>query len=121
MSISSTVFKNESCISASSIAGNCSGISPVEYKCLILPETVEEVTAGGIVLPGSTVDAEQIAEVRARLVAIGGMAFDDWKDQRKPQCGDLVMVAKYSGVTCKGNDKKEYRLINDKDILAILE
>lgn len=117
-------LESEGCINAVGAprpTKNSSGISPVEYKCLILPEIVEEVTAGGIVLAQSTVDAEQIAEVRARLVSIGGMAFDDWKDQRKPQCGDLVMVAKYSGVTCKGNDKKEYRLVNDKDILAILE
>lgn len=97
------------------------GITPVEYKVLILPEIVEEVTQGGIVLARSVVEAEQTAEVNATLVAVGGSAFDDWKDGRKPQVGDKVMVAKYSGVLCKGKDGKEYRVINDKDILAILE
>lgn len=100
---------------------NNSGITPVEYKVLVLPETVEEVTQGGIVLPSQTVDAEQTAEVRCTLVSVGGMAFDDWKDEHKPAPGDRVMVAKYSGIICTGDDKKEYRLINDKDILAILE
>lgn len=100
---------------------NDPGVLPVEYKCLVLPITVEEVTAGGIIMPSQVVDAEQIAATEGTLVAAGGMAFDDWKDARKPQVGDKLLIAKYAGVTYKGRDKREYRILNDKDILAILE
>jgi len=98
---------------------NKSGILPVEFKILIEPEIVEEKTAGGIILAPKTKDMEQMAQVKGRLIAIGGNAFEDWKD--KPKIGDRVYFGKYAGYIVKGNDGKEYRLCNDKDICAIIE
>jgi len=99
---------------------NASGIQPVEYKCLVLPDKVEETTQGGIVLARNIQEQDQLAETRCQLVAVGGMAFDDWNDERKPKPGDRVLIAKYSGILCRGDDGEEYRVINDKDVLAIL-
>lgn len=99
---------------------NASGINPVEYKCIVLPDKVEETTQGGIVLARNIQEQDQLSETRCRLIAVGGMAFDDWNDKRKPQPGDRVLIAKYSGILCRGDDGEEYRVINDKDVLAIL-
>ena len=31
------------------------------------------------------------------------------------------MIAKYAGLLCRGKDDKEYRLVNDKDLCAVLD
>lgn len=98
---------------------NTSGMQPVEYKILIEPEEVEQKSAGGIVLAMSVTEKEKMAQVKGKLIAIGGNAFEDWQG-RLPQVGDSVWFAKYAGYVIKGADGKEYRLANDKDISAVL-
>jgi chaperonin GroES len=98
---------------------NTSGLVPVEYKILIEPEEVEQKSAGGIVLATATTEKEKMAQVRGKLIAVGGNAFEDWKG-RIPQVGDAIWYAKYSGYMIKGKDGKEYRLANDKDCAAVV-
>ena len=98
---------------------NDSKIQPREFKVLILPEAVEERTAGGIILAQTTKEKGQMAQVKGTLVAVGGNAFEDWSDP--PQAGDLVYIGKYAGYMVTGADGKEYRLCNDKDIAATIE
>lgn len=101
---------------------NTSGIYPVEYKILIAAKTVEEKTKGGIFLPDDTKEREQFAQMEGTLVACSPLAFtyDDWKDANPPKPGDRVLFAKYSGAKVTGKDGKEYRLVNDKDVAAVL-
>lgn len=103
---------------------NKSGIIPLEYKVLILPDKPEEKTSGGIYLPDDLREKEEMAEIAGTLVDIGPDAFtyDDgapWTLQ--PKTGSRILFAKYAGVYCKGDDGENYRLINDKDVLAIRE
>jgi chaperonin GroES len=100
---------------------NTSGIKPVEYKVLIKPEAVEEKTVGGLFIPAQAQDKEKFAKVRGLLVAVGAIAFTDpeWLDH--PKVGDLVLYDRYAGSLVTGLDNVEYRLINDKEIGAILE
>lgn len=98
---------------------NQSKIQPREFKVLILPEAVEEKSTGGIILAATTKEREEMAQVRGTLVAVGGNAFEDWNDP--PQVGDLVYIGKYAGYVVKGADGKDYRLTNDKDIVATIE
>lgn len=94
-------------------------IQPIEYKCLVLLDQVEKISEGGIYLPDSTTNLEQMAQLRGKLVAKGGNAFDEMKAPL-PEVGQMVMIAKYAGLIHReGND--EYRLVNDKDIVAIYE
>lgn len=99
---------------------NKSGLSPVEYKILILPEEVERKTETGIILTDKVTDREKMAQVRGKLIAVGGNAFEDWQDPI-PKVGDSVYYAKYAGLIVKGKDDVEYRLANDKDITAIVK
>lgn len=94
-----------------------SGIYPLEYKVLVLPEQPTEKSKGGIYIPDETRDKQEMAEVEGRLIAVGPLAFEDWGT--KPILGALVHFAKYAGVYVKGNDGLNYRIINDKDVLAI--
>lgn len=98
---------------------NQSGIQPVEYKVLVLPDTVEEKTESGLLIkPEIAREKEALAQVKAVLVAMGGNAFEDWADAPKP--GHRVYVAKYAGFPVDGADGRQYQLVNDKDIAAII-
>lgn len=99
---------------------NTSGIRPLEFKVVVLPEKVEDKTAGGIYLPEVTKEKEQVACVRGLLVALSPHAFEEF-DKAKPSVGDRVLIAKYGGQIFPGLDGQEYRILNDKDILAVLE
>ena len=101
-------------------AVNTSGMVPVEYKILVQPEAVEETSKGGIVLSVKTTEREAMAQVRGKLIAVGGNAFEDWKG-RIPQVGDSIWMAKYAGFVVKSDDGTEMRLCNDKDVAAIIE
>lgn len=103
---------------------NESGVYPTEYKVLVAPKSVEEKTAGGIILPDSTKERDQFAQQEGTLIAVSPLAFtyDGWAgcEGMKPEPGDRVLFARYAGATIKGKDGKEYRLCNDKDIAAVL-
>jgi len=98
---------------------NTSGILPVEDKVLLLPDQVQE-KSGALYKPEVALQQEQMAQVRALLVAVGGNAFEDW-DPPVPRVGDRVMVCKYAGILdIPGADDNRYQLCTDRDITAIL-
>ena len=98
---------------------NKSGIYPIEYKVLLLPEKVDEKTEGGIFIPDKVKDQEEMAQVRATLIAIGGNAFEGMR-QPLPRLGDKVYIAKYAGFRVEGLDGEMYQIANDKDIAGII-
>lgn len=100
---------------------NQSGIVPTGGHLLVLPDKVEEMTKGGIILPQETRDKEQNAATVGTLVAVGFGAWTDL-DDGKPwaEVGDKVSYARYAGVSMVGQDKETYVLINDNDVLARL-
>ncbi len=100
-----------------SLPVNDSGCIPVEYKCVVRLDPVEEKTSGGIIKVHT--DREQMAHTKATLLAIGGNAFEDWKG-RKPVPGDRIMITKYSGITREADPTDLIRVIHDKEILAVL-
>lgn len=99
---------------------NDSGIIPTGGHILVLPEKVEEKTAGGIYLPDTTRDQEQAAATIGTIVSIGQSAWNDIDDHNWASVGDKVSYARYAGVAMKGQDDLDYVLINDNDILARL-
>jgi co-chaperonin GroES (HSP10) len=100
---------------------NESGLQPLEYKVLILPDEVPEKTESGILYrPEIAREKEQWAQVKGFLVAHGGNAFEDWQGE-KPKPGDRVLFAKYAGIRdVMGVDEKKYQICNDKDLIAVI-
>lgn len=105
---------------------NLSGIEPVEFKVLVRP--VEDDGAitlkGGFKLykPDETKERDQHAAMEGTLVAVSPFAFtyEEWpKDHKPPQPGDRVIFARYAGINITGNDNRDYRLMNDKDLVAV--
>jgi chaperonin GroES len=101
---------------------NPSGISPIEYKVLVEPIEVDEKSKGGIILPDEHKDRQQFAQMQGTLVAASPLAFtyEGAVDWAKPKPGDRVLYAKFAGAVVDGKDGKKYRLINDKDVSAVL-
>ena len=102
---------------------NESGIWPVEYKVLVQMLPKEEMTKGGIYIPEKQGDRHQQAREIGIFVIAGGCAFKDpeWPKDNIPKPGYKVLFDKYAGSLQKGKDGKEYRILNDKEIGAIVE
>jgi chaperonin GroES len=100
------------------------GFDPVEYNVLIAPETVAEKTAGGLFLPDAVKETDELAAVRGLLVAVSPLAFnfDEWPSDGppRPKAGDHVIYARYGGIVLKGDDGRDYRLLKDKDVGAVI-
>lgn len=105
---------------------NLSGIQPLEFKVLVQPSDAEvdpviaRAKAQGLQLPPDVLERELAGQIIATFIAKGGNAFIDWQDERLPQPGDQVLMAKYAGISVKGADGIEYRLLNDKDISGLI-
>ena len=100
------------------------GIRCVEYNVLIKQDEVSEKTSGGLYLSEETKDRDRHSETRGTLVGVSPMAFsfDEWPpDEPKPQVGQAVIFAKHAGVFVEGNDGVEYRVVKDKDVVAVID
>jgi chaperonin GroES len=97
------------------------GLRPSEFNVIVLPETVEEKTKGGIILIDSAKDADKQAGQRGRLISVSPVAFDyaEFPDGEKPAPGDIVRFAKFAGVLVQGLDGRDYRIIKDRDVMAV--
>src|SRR5574337_304886 len=104
------------------MAKNKSGISPVGTVILVLPDPIEEKTDSGIIVStGSELDRQQMAQTDGVVVAISPDAFTDLGEgKNRCKVGDRVIFAKYAGMVRKGTDEQSYRLIHDRDVLAVL-
>lgn len=103
---------------------NMSGIQPIEYNVLLKQDKVDGKTKGGIHLPDDVTDREKHGQTHGVLVAISDLAFNEdiWPEGRdKPQPGQRVAIAKHAGTFVTGNDGEEYRLVKDKDVVALIE
>lgn len=107
---------------------NLTGIRPTQFQVLVSPkkDTGEIKLKGGHTLykPDETKERDEHASDEGVLLDVSPLAFtyEQWPEgARKPQAGDTVIFARYAGKAVKGNDGQDYRLMNDKDILAVRE
>jgi co-chaperonin GroES (HSP10) len=103
--------------------GGFQGIIPTEYKVLILPDKVDDKSSGGMYLPDSVRERQQYAMDRGKILAVGEGFFADLPGP-KPVSGDKVLYNKYAGSTFDmeiDGKRTTVRLMNDKDICAILK
>jgi chaperonin GroES len=91
-------------------------VKPLEDRVVVKPNTEEERTKGGIVLPDTAKERPQEGEV----IAVGpGKLLEN--GQRAPmdvKPGDKVIFAKYGGTEVK-IEGEEYIILRQSDILAV--
>jgi len=101
-------------------------VIPIEFKCLVELDEIEKVSKGGIILPPGEREERSYQQELATILAVGSRAFECLSDeeQKKLKPGAKVLINKYSGAKVmrgEGRVKANLRLLNDKDISAILE
>lgn len=92
-------------------------IKPLADRVVIKSLESEEITKGGIVLPGTAQEKPQMAEVLA--VGPGGVV-DGKEIKMYVKVGDKIIYSKYAGTEIK-MDGKEYIIVRQNDILAVVE
>ena len=92
-------------------------IRPLGERVLIELVKEEEVSKGGIIIPDSAKEKPQ----EGKVIAVGTGKLD--KNGKilpfNVKKGDLVLMPKYGGTEVKIDDK-EYQIVREDDILAII-
>jgi chaperonin GroES len=93
-------------------------IKPLADKILVQRLEAESVTAGGIVLPESAKEKPQ----KGKVAALGqGKVLDDGSRSKfQVKKDDQVLFTSYAGTEVK-IDGKEYLIMDESDVLAVIE
>jgi len=94
-------------------------IKPLHDRVVIRQVEEQKESAGGILLPGSAQEKENIGEV----VAVGpGKASDSGSIVTMTvKVGDKVMFGQYSGQEGKDDQGNALKVMREDDIIAIIE
>lgn len=105
---------------------NTSGLACLEFNVLVKEEEGDlqkKYKAAGLQLSDSSLERDKASATIGHIIHVSPTAFtyEDWKgqDDMKPKAGDRVVYAKYAGTIINGRDGAEYRIVKDKDILAM--
>ncbi|HEY7648384.1 MAG TPA: co-chaperone GroES [Methylomirabilota bacterium] len=93
-------------------------IRPLHDRILVERVEEQEVRRGGIIIPDTAKEKPQ----EGKVVAVGnGKVSDEGKKiPLDVKAGDRILFGKYSGSEVKIDDK-EYLILREEDVLAILE
>ena len=93
-------------------------IRPLHDRLLVERLEEKEVKKGGIIIPDTAREKPQ----EAKVIAVGnGKVTDEGKKiPLDVKAGDKILFGKYSGSEVKLEDK-EYLIMREEDVLAILE
>lgn len=93
-------------------------IKPLGDRLLVRRLEAEEVKKGGIIIPDSAKEKPMEAEV----IEVGTGKTDD-SGKKVPfdvKKGDRILIGKYSGTDVSVDDK-EYLILREEDVLAIVK
>src|SRR5262247_3188784 len=93
-------------------------IRPLHDRILVERLEEKEVKKGGIIIPDTAKEKPQEAKVIA--IGTGKVGEDGKKIPLDVKAGDRILFGKYSGSEVKLEDK-EYLILREEDVLAILE
>jgi chaperonin GroES len=94
-------------------------IKPLGDRVVLEQISPEETTKSGIILPG-TVEKEKPEQGKVVAVGTGKLLKDGTRAKMDVKVGDKVLFSRYSPSEVK-IDGKEYLVVKEEDVLAILE
>ena len=87
-------------------------IKPLADRVLIEPQSAEEKTASGIIIPDTAKEKPQ----KGKVIAVGSGTADE---KMEVKVGDMVLFGKYSGSEISVNNI-DYLIMRQSDILAVI-
>jgi len=93
-------------------------IRPLHDRILVKRIEEQEVRKGGIIIPDTAKEKPQEGKVIA--VGLGKVGDDGKRTPLDVKAGDRILFGKYSGSEVK-LEEKEYLIMREEDVLAILE
>ncbi len=92
-------------------------IQPLGDRVLVEPIKEDEMNKGGIIIPDTAKEKPQ----QGKVVALGTGKLDDKGEKIafNVKEGDKVLMPKYGGTEVKIDDK-EYQIMREEDILAVI-
>lgn len=94
-------------------------LKPLGDRLIVEPISADEVTKAGIILP-DTVDKEKPERGKVIATGPGKMLENGTRLAMEVKVGDVVVFKKYSPDEVKVDDK-EYLVLSESDIMAIVE
>lgn len=94
-------------------------LKPLGDRIVVHPLDAEEVTKGGIILPETAKEKPH----EGKIVAVGrGKVLDNGQIQAlELKVGDRILYGKYSGSEIKTKDGKDFLIMREEDVLAIVK
>jgi chaperonin GroES len=92
-------------------------IKPLGDRVLVESVEEKEQVKGGIVIP----DSAKEKPMEGKVIALGTGKIDE-KGNKVPfdvKVGDIILMSKYGGTEVKYDDK-EYKILSQSDILAVV-
>lgn len=102
---------------------NPSGINPIEFNILVKQDEVTSQTKSGLYKPDELVEREKHGQTRGVIVAVSDMAFNEdvWpQNMKRPEAGTRIAFARHAGTFIQGEDGEEYRVVKDRDVVAVM-
>ena len=94
-------------------------LKPLNDRVVVREVEEKKETAGGIILPGSAQEKENMGEVVA--VGPGKVADSGNVIPMTVKVGDKVMFGQYSGQDIKDDNGDSLKVMREDDIIAIVE
>ena len=94
-------------------------LRPLGNKVILEAASKEEVTKSGIIIP-DIVDKEKPEQGKVIAVGPGKTLESGERNEIDVRVGDTVLFSKYSPTEIK-IEEKEYLVVSDEDIMAIVE
>ncbi len=103
--------------------------APLLWRVCVQPYKRSSVTEGGIALPEEYMDKTKYLTMVGKLVSRGTFAYQaqttsglNFSDEaRAPQVGDWVLYGKYAGQRIVMKDGREFIIMNDDEIIAVID
>lgn len=93
-------------------------LKPLSNKIILEPASAEETTKSGLIIP-DTANREKPEQGKVIAVGPGKLLKDGERGKMGVKVGDVVIFSKYSPNEIK-LDGKEYLVVSEEDILAIV-
>ena len=105
---------------------------PVGYRILLAPISIEETTAGGIIIAREEQAIQKVERFVAKVIKMGNLCYNDDKFRLHPKTkpipwcniGDVVSIGQHTGsrLPCIDENGKsfEFILINDDEVNCVI-